>query len=60
MVILQYILAIVGFSLIILVHEFGHFVFSRLGGMHVLEFFIGFGPKILKFKSKRKRHTLWN
>ena len=53
MIILQYILAIVGFSIIILVHEFGHFVFAKLGRMHVLEFFIGFGPKILKFKSKK-------
>ncbi|MBM3706141.1 MAG: PDZ domain-containing protein [Actinobacteria bacterium] len=53
MVVLQYILAIVGFSLIILVHEFGHFIFAKLSGMHVLEFFIGFGPKILKFKSKK-------
>ncbi|MBN1298668.1 MAG: site-2 protease family protein [Actinobacteria bacterium] len=58
MVALQYILAIVGFSLIILVHEFGHFIFAKLSKMHVLEFFIGFGPKILKFKS-RKTGTLY-
>jgi regulator of sigma E protease len=52
MVILQYILAIIGFSLIIIVHEFGHFVFARAGRMYVQEFFIGFGPPIFKFKSK--------
>lgn len=51
MVILQYILAIIGFSLIIIVHEFGHFVFAKAGGMHVHEFFMGFGPRIFKFKS---------
>lgn len=52
MIILQYILAIVGFSLIIIVHEFGHFVFAKAGRMYVHEFFMGFGPRIFKFKSK--------
>jgi regulator of sigma E protease len=52
MVVLQYIIAIIGFSLIIIVHEFGHFVFAKAGGMYVQEFFIGFGPTIFKVKSK--------
>lgn len=52
MVILQYILAIIGFSLIIIVHEFGHFLLAKAGGMHVHEFFIGFGPVIFKHKSR--------
>ncbi len=51
-IILQYILAILGFSVIILVHEFGHFIMAKLNGIHVEEFFIGLGPKLLKFKSK--------
>ncbi len=51
-IILQYILAILGFSFIILVHEFGHFIMAKLNGIHVEEFFIGLGPKLLKFKSK--------
>ncbi len=58
MLFVQYLLAIVGFSLIILVHEFGHFIFAKLSRVHVLEFFIGFGPKLLKFKSK-KSETLY-
>ncbi len=52
MIALQYILAIFGFSLIILVHEFGHFIFSKINKIFVSEFFLGFGPKLLKFKSK--------
>jgi regulator of sigma E protease len=52
MVALQYILAILGFSLIILVHEFGHFIFAKLNKIFVSEFFLGFGPKLLKFRSK--------
>lgn len=51
--ILQYILAIIGLSLIVLVHEFGHFSMARLSGIHVEEFFIGFGPKLFKFKDRR-------
>ena len=51
-IILQYILAILAFSLIILVHEFGHFIMAKLNGIHVQEFFIGLGPKLLKFKSR--------
>jgi regulator of sigma E protease len=42
----------IGFSLIILVHEFGHFIFSKINKIFVSEFFLGFGPKLLKFKSK--------
>ena len=54
---IQYILAIVGFSLIIIVHEFGHFIFAKINKIFVEEFFVGMGPKILKFKAKSG--TLW-
>lgn len=52
-IVLQYIFAIAGFSLIVFAHELGHFTFSKISKIHVMEFFIGFGPKILKFKSKK-------
>ncbi len=51
--ILQYILAIIGLSLIIIVHELGHFSMAKMGQIHVEEFFIGFGPKLFKFKDRR-------
>jgi len=54
---LQYVLAIIGFSFIIIVHEFGHFIFAKINKIFVEEFFLGMGPKILKFKSKSG--TLW-
>ena len=38
--------AILGFSLIIIVHELGHFMLAKLNGIKVLEFSIGIGPKI--------------
>lgn len=37
---------------IVLVHEFGHFIFSKLFGVYVYEFSIGMGPKILHWKKK--------
>ena len=52
MIIFQYVLAILGLSLIIMVHEFGHFIFARISGMHVEEFFLGFGPRLFKYKAK--------
>ena len=53
MLILQYLIAILGFSVIVFVHEFGHFIIAKLSGIHVQEFFLGFGPKILKYTSKK-------
>jgi len=53
MVVVQYLIAILGFSLIVLVHEFGHFIIAKLSGIQVQEFFLGFGPKILKYTSKK-------
>ncbi|HHT79543.1 MAG TPA: PDZ domain-containing protein [Actinobacteria bacterium] len=54
---LQYIYALLAFSLIIIVHELGHFILAKINKVHVEEFFVGIGPKLLKFKSKSG--TLW-
>jgi regulator of sigma E protease len=37
------------FTLIVAVHEFGHYFTARLLGMRVLEFAIGFGPRLFGF-----------
>ena len=37
-------------SVVIFVHEFGHFVMAKLNDVYVITFSIGFGPKILKFR----------
>ena len=46
-------LAIISFiaalSLLILVHEFGHFWVARRAGVFVERFSIGFGPKLFSF-----------
>ena len=43
-----YLIAILVFGLLILVHELGHFLTARAVGMKVKEFAIGFGPAIFK------------
>lgn len=45
---LQVILAILAFGLLVIVHEFGHFITAKRGGVQVNEFWIGMGPTLLK------------
>ncbi|MEA2015343.1 MAG: M50 family metallopeptidase [Actinomycetota bacterium] len=52
-IIIQYLLSIAALSLIVIVHELGHFSMARLSGVRVEEFFIGFGPKLFKVKDRR-------
>ena len=49
-----YILAAIAMlGVMVTVHEFGHFLAARLTGIPVKEFAIGFGPRLLKWKSKK-------
>lgn len=45
------------FGLLVLVHEFGHFITAKKTGMRVDEFAIGFGPKLVSTK-KGKQYIL--
>lgn len=46
---MTWVLAILALSILIIIHEFGHFVCAKIGGMHVDRFsVIGIGPVILK------------
>lgn len=48
---LIYFIIILG--IIVLVHEFGHFIFAKMFGIYVYEFAIGMGPKLFHWKSKK-------
>lgn len=39
-------------TVLIFVHEFGHFIVAKKCGVHVAEFALGMGPKVLGFKRK--------
>jgi regulator of sigma E protease len=53
--VLQFLL---GLSLIVGLHEFGHMFFAKLFGMRVEQYSIGFPPKILNFKFKDTEYSL--
>lgn len=44
-------------SVLVVVHEWGHFVVARACGIRVERFSIGFGPVLLKTKPKKKSDT---
>ncbi len=46
-------MALLVLSIIVLFHEFGHFLLARINGIAVLEFSLGFGPRLLSWKSKK-------
>ena len=45
-------------SILIFIHEFGHFAFAKLFGVKVLTFSIGFGPKIVKVRGKETEYCI--
>lgn len=46
------------FGLIVLVHEFGHFIFAKRGGILVREFSIGMGPKLFSHRVNGTAYSL--
>ncbi|MCD8022679.1 MAG: RIP metalloprotease RseP [Lachnospiraceae bacterium] len=46
------IIALIVFSLIIIVHEFGHFLLAKMNGITVLEFSLGMGPRLLSHQKE--------
>lgn len=53
--VINVILAILVLSIIIIIHEFGHFIVAKANGITVVEFSLGFGPKLIHFKKGRNR-----
>lgn len=43
-------LAILGLSILVVIHEFGHFIFAKLFNVYVPSFSIGFGPALFQKK----------
>ena len=46
------------FGLIVLVHEFGHFIVAKRGGILVREFAIGMGPKLFHHRKNGTTYTI--
>ena len=52
------VIALIIFGIIVLIHEFGHFLFAKLSGVKVVEFSVGMGPRIFSVKGKETRYSL--
>jgi regulator of sigma E protease len=50
--------AVIGLGVLIVVHEFGHFIFAKLSGVGVLTFSVGFGPKLWVKKKGETEYAL--
>lgn len=53
------IISIIILGILVIVHEFGHFVVARKNGVFVEEFSIGFGPRIISHKCKSGMLLSW-
>ncbi len=45
-------------SVLIFIHESGHFAFAKIFGVKVITFSIGFGPKLLRIRGKETEYCL--
>ncbi|MDI1483871.1 RIP metalloprotease RseP [Polyangium sp. y55x31] len=45
-------------SVLIFVHELGHFVWAKIFGVKVLTFSMGFGPKVLRFRGRETEYCV--
>jgi len=52
------VLAILVFSLIVFIHELGHFLLAKANKIRVDEFSIGMGPRIFSFQKGETRYSL--
>ncbi len=46
------------FGVVVVAHEFGHFIVAKANGIKVLEFSIGMGPKLVKFNKGDTEYSL--
>lgn len=50
--------AILGFSILVIIHELGHFTLAKINGVKVEEFSLGMGPKIIGIKGKETEYLI--
>lgn len=55
---MTFILFVLIFGVVVLSHEFGHFIVAKLNGIHVVEFSVGMGPTLCSFRKKETKYSL--
>lgn len=46
------------FGVVVIAHEFGHFLLAKANGIHVVEFAVGMGPTLCSFKKGGTKYSL--
>ena len=46
------------FCIVVISHEMGHFLIAKANGIHVVEFFIGFGPTLIKWNKGGTKNSI--
>lgn len=54
---MKIIVALLVFSVIIIIHELGHFLLAKKNGITVVEFSLGMGPRLLSFEAGGTRYS---
>lgn len=52
------IIALIIFSVLVLIHEFGHFIVAKKNGIVVNEFSIGMGPRLISFGKGETKYSI--
>lgn len=55
---MKILIAIIVFSLIIIIHELGHFILAKKNGVYVTEFSVGMGPRIVSVMKGETRYSI--
>lgn len=55
---MKILIAILVFSVIIIIHELGHFILAKKNGVYVTEFSIGMGPRIVSTVKGETRYSI--
>ena len=55
---MKIIIALLIFSVIIIIHELGHFLLAKKIGISVLEFSLGMGPRLFSFDAGGTKYSL--
>lgn len=52
------ILFIIIFCVVVIAHEFGHFIVAKMNGIHVVEFSVGMGPCLFSFTKGETKYAI--
>ena len=52
------ILFVIIFGVVVIAHEFGHYLIAKVNGIHVVEFAVGMGPNLFSFQKGDTKYSL--